>query len=78
MASSRGPRVTFEADGQVRTEDAYAGRTVNTRANLYGDQLVVTTTGHGGNDFAVTFEPIDDGRNLQVTRRTRMTISVSQ
>jgi hypothetical protein len=39
MASSRGPRVTFEADGQVRTEDAYAGRTVNTRANLYGDQL---------------------------------------
>jgi hypothetical protein len=25
-----------------------------------------------------TFEPIDDGRNLQVTRRTRMTISVSQ
>jgi YMGG-like Gly-zipper len=69
MASSRGPRVTFEADGQVRTEQGYAGRTVNTRAILYGDQLVVTTTGHGGNDFAVTFEPIDNGRNLRVTRR---------
>jgi outer membrane lipoprotein SlyB len=69
MASSRGPRVTFEADGQVRTEQGYAGRTVNTRAILYGDQLVVTTTGHGGHDFAVTFEPIDSGRNLRVTRR---------
>jgi len=69
MASSRGPRVTFEADGKVRTEQRYAGRTVDTRATLYGDQLVVTTTGSGGNDFAVTFEPIDNGRNLRVTRR---------
>jgi hypothetical protein len=69
MASSRGQRVTFEADGQVRTEQGSAGRTVNTRATLYGDQLVVTTTGNRGNDFAVTFEPIDDGRNLRVTRR---------
>ena len=69
MASSRGQRVTFDADGQVRTEQGYAGRTVNTRATLYGDQLVVTTTGNRGNDFSVTFEPIDNGRNLQVTRR---------
>jgi outer membrane lipoprotein SlyB len=69
MASSRGPRVTFEADGQVRTEEGSDGRSVNTRAILYGDQLVVTTTGHGGSDFAVTFEPIDNGRNLRVTRR---------
>ena len=35
MASSRGRRVTFEADGKVRTEQGYAGRTVNTRATLY-------------------------------------------
>jgi YMGG-like Gly-zipper len=69
MASSRGQRVTFEADGQVRTEQGYAGGTVNTRATLYGDQLVMTTTGNRGHDFAVTFEPIDDGRNLRVTRR---------
>jgi hypothetical protein len=69
MASSRGPRVTFEADGRVRTEQRSAGRTVNTRATLSGDQLVVTTTGSGGNDFAVTFEPIDNGRNLRMTRR---------
>jgi hypothetical protein len=69
MASSLGQRVTFEADGQVRTEQGYAGGTVNTRATLYGDQLVVTTTGNRGRDFAVTFEPIDDGRTLRVTRR---------
>jgi hypothetical protein len=68
MASSRGRRVTFEADGKVRTEERSGGRTVNTRATLSGDQLVVTTTGSGGNDFAVTFEPIDNGRNLRMTR----------
>jgi hypothetical protein len=69
MASSRGERLTFEADGQVRTEQGPAGRTVKTRAILYGDQLVVTTTGSRGNDFSVTFEPIDNGRTLRVTRR---------
>jgi hypothetical protein len=69
MASSRGRRVTFEADGKVRTEQRAAGRTVDTRATLSGNQLVVTTTGSRGNDFAVTFEPIDNGRNLRMTRR---------
>ncbi len=69
MASTRGQRVTFEANGEGRTEQGYGGATVNTRATLYGDQLVVTTTGNRGRDFAVTFEPIDDGRSLRVTRR---------
>ncbi len=69
MASSRGQRVTFKADGQVRPEQVYAGGTLNTRATLYGDRLVVTTAGNRGHDFAVTFEPIDDGRSLRVTRR---------
>lgn len=69
IASSSGQRITFEADGQARTERGDAGRTVSTRATLYGDQLMVTTTGTGGTDFAVTFEPLDDGRNLRVTRR---------
>jgi outer membrane lipoprotein SlyB len=69
MASTHGQRVTFEADGRVRAEQGAAGSTFNTRATLLGDQLSVTTTGSRGNDFAVTFEPIDDGRNLRVTRR---------
>ena len=50
-------------------EQGAPGRTVSTRATLYGDQLVVTTTGNGGNDFTVTLEPIDNGRNLRMTRR---------
>ena len=71
IASSRGQQVTFEADGQIRAEQGPAGRQVNTRATLYGDQLVVTTTGsgNGGNDFAVTFEPLDNGGSLRVTKR---------
>ena len=69
VASSHGPQVAFEADGRNRTEQGLGGQTVTTRATLYGDQLAVTSTGTGGNDFAVTFEPIDSGRNLRVTRR---------
>ena len=71
MASSRGRQVTFDADGQVQREQAAAGRTMTTRATLTGDQLMVTTTGSGGSDFAVTFAPIENGRNLEVTRSIR-------
>ena len=68
MASSRAPRVEFEADGRARTERGSDGSTINTRATLYGDQLVVATTGNWGNDYSVTFEPMDDGRNLRLIR----------
>ncbi|RPH59544.1 MAG: hypothetical protein EHM89_10490 [Acidobacteria bacterium] len=68
IGSSRGQRATFEADGQVFTEQGPTGRAMNTRATFHGDQLMVTTTGNAGNDFTVTFEPIDEGRNLRVTR----------
>jgi hypothetical protein len=68
MASSRGPRVTFDADDRVRTEQESAGTSLNTRATFHGDQLVLTTAGRG-NDFTVTFEPMDAGANLRVTRR---------
>lgn len=69
MASSRGRQVSFDADGQVRREQGAGGRTMTTRATLTGDQLMVTTTGNRGSDYAVTFEPIDNGRNMRVTRR---------
>ena len=68
MASSLAPRVSFEADGRVRTERESDGSTIDTRAAFYGDQLVVATTGNRGNDFKVTFEPIDNGHNLRLTR----------
>ncbi len=69
MATSRGPRVTFDADNRVRTEEASDGKRLNTRAAFNGDQLVLTTPGSTGSNFTVTFEPIDAGANLRVTRR---------
>lgn len=78
IASSLGPQVTFDADGQTRTESVAAGRTMNTRATLYGDRLEITTSGQADSstaaraanlDYSVTFEPLAAGRDLQVTRR---------
>jgi hypothetical protein len=69
MATSRGPRVTFDADNRIRTEEAVDGKRLNTRAAFNGEQLVLTTPGTTGSNFTVTFEPMDAGANLRVTRR---------
>lgn len=69
IASSRAPQITFAADGRDRIEQTPSGRTVRARATLYGDQLTVSTTGNTGNDFTATFEPVDNGQRLRVTRR---------
>ena len=69
IASSRAPQFTFEADGIERAETNPNGRTVRVRSVLSGDQLIVTSTGDRGNDFSVTFDPIEQGRRLRVTRR---------
>ncbi len=68
MASTRGRRVTVEADGRDHVERWSAERTVTTRATLQGERLVVATTGNRGRDFTVTFDPLEDGRTLQMTR----------
>jgi len=68
MASTRGPRVTFEADGRDHMERWSAERTMNTRATLEGERLVVATTGKRGSDFTVIFDPTESGRSLQMTR----------
>jgi hypothetical protein len=69
IASSRAPQFTFDADGVERTETNPNGRIVRVRSTLSGDQLIVTSTGDTGNDFSVTFDPIEQGRRLRVTRR---------
>ncbi|MDX6613222.1 MAG: hypothetical protein QOD75_2408 [Blastocatellia bacterium] len=69
IASSRAPQITFEADGRERVEASNNGRTVRAQATLTGDQLMVSSTGERGNDFSVTFEPIENGQRLRVTRR---------
>ena len=69
IASSRAATVTVEADGRDRTEQTPRGRTIRVNAALNGDQLVIASTGDRGNDYSVTFESLDNGRQLRVTRR---------
>lgn len=69
LASSRAPRITFEADGLTQREQTSSGRLVRTRALLSGDGLTVSTSGGADDSFSVTFEPIEGGRRLRVTRR---------
>lgn len=69
IASSRAAQLTFDADGQERSEAAGNGRTLRTRATLNGDRLEVSTSGNRSSDFNVTFESLDNGRGLRVTRR---------
>lgn len=69
IASTRAPQITFEADGRENIERTPSGRTVRVRATLVGDQLSVSTAGDRDNDFTVTFDPIEGGRRLRVTRR---------
>ena len=68
MASTRAARVTFDADGLDRRKQWSAERTMNTRATLEGERLVVVTTGNRGSDFTVTFDPMKNGRSLYMTR----------
>jgi len=69
LASSRAPQITFSADGIERVETTNSGRTIRARATLTGDQLIVSSTGDRATEFNVTFNPIDNGRRLSVTRR---------
>lgn len=69
IASTRAPQIAFVADGRERIETSSTGLSIRSRATLSGDQLMVSTTGDRGNDFSVTFDSVDNGRRLNVTRR---------
>lgn len=69
IASTRAPQISFVADGRERIETSSTGRTIRSRATVSGEQLTVSTTGDRGNDFSVTFDSVDNGRRLNVTRR---------
>lgn len=69
IASTRASQISFVADGRERTEINANNRTIRSRATLSGDQLMVSTTGDTGNDFSVTFDSVDNGQRLNVTRR---------
>lgn len=69
LASSRAPQITFSADGVERVETTGNGSTIRARATLSGNQLTVSSTGDRANEFTVTFNPIDNGRRLNVSRK---------
>jgi hypothetical protein len=73
IESSRAPQVTVVADGSVRTEQDQNGDQVQVRSSLAGDQLIITSTTSAGrtgaSDYEVTFEPVNGGRSLRVTRK---------
>lgn len=69
IASTSASRVTIEADGRSQTETRPNGRTVNTTASFSGNGLTINSTGDRGSDFSVTFDPMDNGRSLRVTKR---------
>lgn len=68
IASTRAPQINFVADGREQVETTQRGRTVRVRADLSGDTLTITRTGERANDFTVSFDPSNDGRELLVTR----------
>jgi len=68
IVSSRAPQVNFTADGREQVETAPGGRTARVRAEFQGDALTITRTGERANDFIVTFDPVENGRQLLVTR----------
>jgi ketosteroid isomerase-like protein len=69
IASSRAPRIAFDADGAAHGERAADGRGVTTRAAFDGDRLSVNVAGGTDDRFSVVFASIDGGRSLDVTRR---------
>jgi hypothetical protein len=68
IASTRAPQINFIADGREQVETTAGGRTVRVRADLSGDTLTITRNGERANDFTVTFDPTDNGRQMLVTR----------
>ncbi len=68
IASTRAPQINFVADGREQVETTQGGRTIRVRASLSGDTLTINRTGERANDFVVTFDPMDNGRQLLVTR----------
>ena len=68
IASTRAPQINFVADGRENVETTQQGRSVRVRASFSGDVLTITRTGERANDFTVTFDPSNGGRDLTVTR----------
>jgi hypothetical protein len=72
MASSNAEKATFEATGRTTSERLPNGNKLNTNAAFYGDRLVINSDGDKSNAFYISFEPINSGQKLRVTRRLNL------
>lgn len=72
LASTNAPRSTITADGRTTYDRLPNGRTINSRATLYGNRLEINTDGDRANAFYLSFEPINNGQQLRVTRRLNL------
>ncbi|HEX8291797.1 MAG TPA: YMGG-like glycine zipper-containing protein [Pyrinomonadaceae bacterium] len=68
IASSRAPQTTFTANAGEAREQLPNGSYSRVASTIQGDRLVVRSTGNRETDFTVTFDPIEGGRRLRVTR----------
>jgi hypothetical protein len=68
IASSRAPQTTFTANAGEAREQLPNGNYSRVASTIQGDRLVVRSTGNRETDFSVTFDPIEGGRRLRVTR----------
>jgi uncharacterized protein YcfJ len=69
IASTRAAQIQFVANGREQVETTNNGRTVRVRSTLSNNRLTINRTGDRAQDFTVTFEPTDNGRQLLVTRQ---------
>jgi len=68
IASSRAPQTTFVANAAEAREQLPNGSYSRVASTIVGDRLVVRSAGNRETDFTVTFDPIEGGRRLRVTR----------
>ena len=68
IASSRAPQTTFVANAPEAREQLPNGSYSRVASTITGDRLVVRSAGNRETDFTVTFDPIEGGRRLRVTR----------
>ena len=68
IASSRAPQTTFTANSGENREQLPNGSYSRVGSTIVGDKLVVRSAGNRETDFTVTFDPIEGGRRLRVTR----------
>jgi hypothetical protein len=68
IASTRAPQISFVADGREQVETTQSGRTVRVKSQFTGDELSISRSGDRADDFTVTFDLQNGGRQLVVTR----------